>query len=413
MNSFNENDFLERLMPHLQQEVNLAPSRCPDADTICAIADGEASEWIRGVFAEHLTQCPRCSELYKRVRAVDSSSIAEQDIDWTSVEKRLGNWFEAFIASKASVQRQQSNMSLRSRRNKFWEVVTAWRIPLAVSFAGVLVLVAAGLLFRRPPVASQQTAAQTILPPHPVASSAQQTSTPAKPSAIPNTPLAAKGSTSPEDLGVQRGTISDRLTELGPAIAPEVASRTSSFPIDPRSQAPAAASTGENRTVADAQQRTQSRAGTKAAALVSQYPRPAPNTKLGISAGAALKLPASFQLESGTRLWISLRTIDRHSDGHFTFAGTLLLPVTQAKSIRLDQRTEIEGAGSVSQKKVSVVIAKLIVQGVPYAVANAPVEPHSSGAGGNAVQFDSGQVLEMWLASTSVFARVPVETGQR
>jgi len=410
MNFFNDNDFLERLMPHLQREVNLAPSRCPDADTICAIADGEASEWIQGVFAEHLTQCPRCSELYRRVRAADSSSIAEQDIDWTSVEKRLDDWFEAFIASNAPVQRRQSNVSLRSRRDKLWEVVTAWRIPLAVSFACMLVLVAAGLLFRRPPVTSQQTAAQTILPPHPVARS-QQTSTPAKPSAIPNTPSAAKGSTFPGDLGVKRGTTSDRLTELEPAIAPEVASRASSAPIDTRSHAPVA-STGENRTF-DAQQHTQPRAGTKAAALVSQYPRPAPNTKLGISAGAALKLPASFQLESGTRLWISLRTIDRHSDGHFTFAGTLLLPVTQAKSIRLDQRTEIEGAGSVSQKKVSVVIAKLIVQGVPYAVANAPVEAHSSGAGGNAVQFDSGQVLEMWLASTSVFARVPVETGQR
>jgi hypothetical protein len=412
MNSWNENNFLDRLMPHLQQTFDCDRNRCPEADTICAVADGEASPRLQAVLAEHLRQCPQCSDLYRRMCAANSPSIPEQDAEWTSAEERLGNWFDAFLASKAPVDRQQLAKPSRVGWRNFWEAITAWRIPLAVSFAGVLVLVAAGLLIRRPPVASQQTAEQTILQPQPAASPAQQTSIPPKPAAvISNTPLVAKGNTSPENLGVKPGTALERLTKPGAATGNEMASGATSTLLRPSLSAPVTR-TGENQT-ADAQLPPQPSGGTKATALVSPHLQSAPGgAKADSSAGAAPKLPISFRLESGTRLWISLQSVNRQPDGNFRFVGTLQLPVSHGNRILLDRGTEIHGSVSVSQKPVSVVIGKLVVQGVPYAVASTPLEAHPPGTG-IAVQFNSGQVLEVWLASTSVFACVPGEAEQR
>jgi hypothetical protein len=412
MNSWNENNFLDRLMPHLQQKFYADRNHCPEADTICAVVDGEASAWIQSVFAEHLTQCPQCSELYRRMCAANSSSIPEQDAEWTSTEKRLGNWFDAFLASKTPVHRQQLAKSSRSGRRNFWEAITAWRIPLAVSAAGVLVLVAAGLLIRRPPVAPQPIAEQRILQPQSAAVPTPQTSTPPKPSAtISNTPLVAKGNTSPENLGGKHGTASARLPEPGAATGDEIARGATPTLTDPSLSAPVAKA-DENRN-ANAKLRPPPSGGTKAAALVSPSSPSAPaGAKASLSAGATPKLPISFRLESGTRLWISLRSVDRQSDGNFRFVGTLLLPVSQGGSIRLDRGTEVHGTGSANQKQVSVVIGKLVVQGVPYAVTSAPLEARPPGSG-IAVQFNSGQELEMWLASTSVFARAPGEAGRR
>jgi hypothetical protein len=117
---------------------------------------------------------------------------------------------------------------------------------------------------------------------------------------------------------------------------------------------------------------------------------------------------AYFKLEAGTRLWIRLNSVKRQPGGSFTFQGSLLLPVNRAHEVLLDRGTEVNGSGSVSQGRTSLFITELVVQGARYILSGATgaTDARPPGTGG-AVQFDSGQVLEMWLASSSTYEKGP------
>jgi hypothetical protein len=39
MNSWNEGNFLERLMPPLKQKISVGDDPCPDAETLCAVIE--------------------------------------------------------------------------------------------------------------------------------------------------------------------------------------------------------------------------------------------------------------------------------------------------------------------------------------------------------------------------------------
>jgi hypothetical protein len=116
--------------------------------------------------------------------------------------------------------------------------------------------------------------------------------------------------------------------------------------------------------------------------------------------------PAHFRLEAGTRLWIRLNSVNRQPDGGFTFQGSLLLPVNRANEVLLDRGTEVNGSGSLSQGRTSLFITDLVVQGTRYVLSRTTGSTHAQPPGrGEAVQFDSGQILEMWLASASNYEK--------
>jgi hypothetical protein len=113
-----------------------------------------------------------------------------------------------------------------------------------------------------------------------------------------------------------------------------------------------------------------------------------------------------LRIGSGVRLWIHVTGINRKPDGSFTFRGTLLQPVALADTSRLDQDTELAGSGTVNHGHVTVLVKEFTVAGTDYALQDAGGSNRRSGTG-LAVELDPGKLLEVWLASSSVYRKAP------
>jgi hypothetical protein len=110
---------------------------------------------------------------------------------------------------------------------------------------------------------------------------------------------------------------------------------------------------------------------------------------------------------------VFLSAVDRKSAGQFEFRGKVLLPVTQGSVLVLGRDVEVYGFGGVSQSGTSVRITELIWGGAHYGLSGEMSTMNGRAAGtGGAVEFDAGHVLELWLASASVYERAPNDSGQ-
>ncbi len=135
------------------------------------------------------------------------------------------------------------------------------------------------------------------------------------------------------------------------------------------------------------------RAGSRAARAVARPSPPEP---------ALLRLPA------GTRLWIQTNSVNREPDGSFTFRSSLLLPMGEANATPLYRGTEVYGSGSANQSRVALSITEFVVAGAHYKLKGVPNVTNAQTSGtGATVAFDAGQVLEIFLASDSIYERVP------
>jgi hypothetical protein len=151
----------------------------------------------------------------------------------------------------------------------------------------------------------------------------------------------------------------------------------------------------------------------------AQEPTPAAR---GAAAGAA-KAPSAvpkgtatatedrtrqLQFEAGVRLWIRVTLINRKPDGSFTFRGTLLQPVALANTNQLDQDSEVSGSGTVNNGHVTVLLSGFTVGGANYALRQDEANGSNRHPGtGLAVELDPGKLLEVWLASSSVYRKTP------
>ena len=118
------------------------------------------------------------------------------------------------------------------------------------------------------------------------------------------------------------------------------------------------------------------------------------------------RLP-QLQLESGVRLWIRVTSINRQPDGSFTFRGTLLQPVALPYAKQLDQGTELAGSGTVNNGHVTVLVKEFIVGETNYALQDSASGSNRPPGTGLAVELDPGKLLEVWIASSSVYRKAP------
>jgi hypothetical protein len=148
-----------------------------------------------------------------------------------------------------------------------------------------------------------------------------------------------------------------------------------------------------------------------------QQSAPAPNTAAA-DATKASSSPArdsttatddrtlQLRLEAGARLWIRIASINRKPDESFTFHGILLQPVELANRNQLDQGTEVSGSGTVINGHVTVVLTGFIVGGTNYALRQDDASGSNKRPGaGLAVELTPGKLLEVWLASSSVYRK--------
>jgi hypothetical protein len=118
-----------------------------------------------------------------------------------------------------------------------------------------------------------------------------------------------------------------------------------------------------------------------------------------------------MMLDAGTRVWISLKSVQTLADGVSEFRGVVLLPVTQSGAVLLGRNAEVAGAMTVKNGKRSVQIREFLSAGAHYRLRNSGGEANLRLLGaGEVVEIDAGKVLETWMATESTYEKLPAES---
>jgi hypothetical protein len=167
MSEWNEDNFVERLGPLLQQKSGAKQDRCPDAETLCAVAEAGGEGPQGEALARHLMNCPSCADLYSRLLNFERGAQPEGAASWNETEKRLDRWLGTFLSLAASSSRPaepantvRAPISMPKRRPG------ALRLQWGLAAAAVLLLTLSGIVWEKhrleaPPV---QIAARTPAP---------------------------------------------------------------------------------------------------------------------------------------------------------------------------------------------------------------------------------------------------------
>jgi hypothetical protein len=365
MSGWNEENFLEKMMPLLEKKQG-APGACPDAEMLCAAADGAAPQPIREAIETHAARCPSCADLLRRLGQFSPAyAMPGLEREWRQTEKRLDSRMTEFLGAPVG-------------RPRWWK--TGWMlVPIAAAATLVLVLPKAPTKPHLAPVAGSP-----VLPPSSMiqdkpapgvanlSASKERTDLPPAPAKITTEP--------PAPTPVDTAAVPAAAPEPTDAPAPESDTPSEPAPVHSLSRgfAPVVNTAGGQ------------------AAQPAQAPPPPPPS------------PAAVRINAGTRVWILLQSTSPETGGGFTFKGMVLLPVTQDGAVLLDRETRVVGTGKVSQGRTTIRIAEFVWHGMRYRLRGAPLAVHAPGPGsGPAVQFNAGQVLETWLASPSTYEKVP------
>lgn len=114
--------------------------------------------------------------------------------------------------------------------------------------------------------------------------------------------------------------------------------------------------------------------------------------------------PTQLKIESGVRMLIHLVYINRQPDGSFSFLGKLLQPVTLAGGGSIGQGTKLTGSGTVNNGRAMVSLTGFTIGDATYVLQVATGANAQPGTGPG-TELSAGKVLEMWLASVSVYER--------
>jgi len=453
MIDWNEDNFLERLTPQLRQKSGEAIGPCPEAETLCAVIEGEAREPERDAVIEHLSQCAPCAELRSRLLNFESGSPPEPEGVWKQTRTRLDNWLEGFLRSEAAHFRSPKG-GKPSRRVSGWESISNFfssgKIIWALGVAVGLVLTVDGVLlleYRRAQLPQAQVAVRATVPPKPPANAAPAEKPPEKstgkpkmtpqeeglPKAGGNFPSRAESPNRPK-AGAPGAPVAPALT---PAPAnhnlpsqitqatppPPLNAALPSAPPDhnlPTETARATAPSPPNPTLraearppAPALGRPMASPQPGLTAPAGKSPPAPPSLPRNAASAAAISHPPRLWLDPAGRLLIVLSSISRKPDGSFQFHGILLLPVAQPGPVPLDRGAEVIGVGTRSQGQTSLAVTDLVVQGVRYTLKDGSgvMNAQTPGAGGG-VHFDRSQILDMRPTATALYEKASDQTGQ-
>jgi hypothetical protein len=364
MNGWNEDNFLEKMMPLVEKSYGGAAD-CPTVEILGAAADGSAPDAVRAAVSNHTAHCVRCADLLARLSEFHHGTAATES-EWRDTQKRLDARMRDFLTAG-----QPACEPMRTR-SPWWDL--SWML-VPIALAVVLMVWMPKVTYRRPPavasVKSPAAAAQDKPSPG-IASLAAAKDRPETPPPANATPAPAASDPTPEP----EQTAAAQPPENPPAAEPEPAAA----PRPAESSSPAFAPV----VATAAGQNTPSR-----------------------QAPPQESAPAWVRLNAGTRVWILLQSTSPESNGGFTFRGVVLLPVTQGGTVLLDRETRVVGAGRVDQGRTTIRIAEFEWQGTRYRLRGGPVAARSPQPGsGPVVTFNAGQVLETWLASPSIYEKV-------
>ena len=439
MTGWNEDNFIERVVPLLGRRFGAVP--CPEAAAFLAASDGDTSGVLKKAMAEHASRCTDCRDLQQRIERFDAPMVTGHDAEWKQTEKRLDNWMESFLASDAAVDHERDRIRA-SRLRLFFTRLTGpsvfrqlrWALVPAVTLALVIGSFWAGRVsVRRAPqvTAEVQRLPVTIIPPRTVAEQSASEKEPtgksqgSLPAQIP--PMPAQGGTIASNAPRPQGGVHPTETAV---IAPPTPSNSEkaqiSSPPEPlqappgesASITPASPSVRGERAAAETSAAAPSIASARPGVLPASRTMPSGLRSIVASRGVArapeakekhspaVPAPPVIRLDAGTRVWITLKSIQPRVDGVSEFRGVVLLPVTQSGTTVLDRNAEVSGTMTVSNGKRSVQIREFLSAGARYRLRGASGEANLRLLGaGEVVQFDAGRVLETWMAVVSTYEK--------
>jgi len=431
MTRWDEEHFLDTIIPLLAEMA--ATERVPDCETPSAGVEEERPSEVISLRA--LKSFP-ARDLALRLQGFDNAVADPPDEALEQAEERLDQWMRGFLASatvnaqRQSAERLPAKTRLAGLSGFFNFNLTRWiLIPAAVCSVIVISFFAGrrSLSPREREYAANQVPAQANQ-----AVAGQPTSTNTRPETRrETTPAQPQGAASTTGLNSK--------TDL-PSTPPRAGRPDAELPANHNAQVNAPspefhqAPPGEVELSEAASQSGSDKTSTQFDKVpnvaISPGPaasRPAPNvrpsTPVAVRAARSINgnsnrvasAPASrsnvpvrnlVQLEAGTRVWISLKSVRRQSEALAEFDGTLLLPVTQSGSVVLDRDTLVSGTISTVGGKATIQIRELHLNGVPYELTSAGggMTVHAASAG-TAVEFDAGKVIETWMSSASTYSR--------
>ena len=455
MKGWDEKNFLEELMPPLGRRP--AADRCPEVEALRAVADGEASENLKGAIAAHTAGCPTCRDFQQRLQAFDAPMLNAEQTEWKRTEGRLDNWLKSFLDSEGAVY-QVGRCTRESLSRPWWKRMASlhvgwqvrWILVPAATFGVVICSFLVGRLSAPRPrqlavVTPYGSSSPNPIPGGAVAEARSPESRPAQESqpsqyahqsgSNPAVAAAAVASAQrrirPSSAATTASPRSANAT--GTAILTPPASSKSeeasiSSPPEPRqnpteTSAPVAPHAQAERTVESAEASGPPPSlGPRPGPRLSARPMPAGmRSAVATRSAAALAVraehtpvvlaPPLIRLDAGTRVWISLKSIQPLTDGVSEFRGVVLLPVTQSSAVLLVRNTEVFGTVPVRNGKRSVQIREFLSAEAHYRLRSAGGEANLRLLGaGEVVEFDAGKVLETWMATESTYEKLPAES---
>jgi len=427
-------------MPLLQRKQG--PVRCPDTETMCAVVEGSATEPMKSAFAAHKTVCPSCAKLHERLRSFDEAGSPLSEPEWRQTEKRLSNWLESLLASDSAlvaVNRGVTKSGLHDRLQRLTKPLGALQIRWLLIPVATLALVICSFLAGRVSVRRVPQVVAEAVPPkdaianaiHPSPAITEIPSEPHRAQAAPRArPTPARpnriASGGPQGMGSAAGSVQSRQEETGnetASVTPPASTADPAAQPTGASSAPAPPTAHSDRAVQAAQTPSPAPSGIAGRPVNRGVVRAAPASGFApvVSSRSAAEsvskakgeqpspilAPTEISLEVGTRVWISLKSIRQRADGSSEFSGGLLLPVMQSGAVVLERNTQISGIVSVRQGKTAVQITEFSSNVARYRLKGIGGEVNTHSGAGRAVSFDAGKVLETWIASTSIFGKLP------
>ena len=147
MSGWNEDNFLEELLPPPRHR--LAAGLCPEAETLCAVADGDASESLKNAIAAHTARCPACRDLQQRLQRFDGPMLSGQETEWEQTEERLESWLNRLLRSGAAIDRA-GRRATGSHPRHWWRRLAippnGWRMRWVLVPAATLAVVIGSFL---------------------------------------------------------------------------------------------------------------------------------------------------------------------------------------------------------------------------------------------------------------------------
>ena len=442
MKYWNEDNFLERLMPQQQTNDRAQKDFCPDTESLCAFSENRTRGVVRDAIASHLAECKSCAELHKRLLNFAAPPQPTDEGEWRVVEKRLENWMDITLRAQARLTRpdaQPANILPGSGERGGWSWWYSWKVQWALGTVATLgVLATATILFTlgQPYNHGARTAVRVTQP------AASATTQSAPPATLPPSQPANPGPVGDLDSNIEsekQGKSQARVGEKqSPAPAdnkspsesanlgqsPEIATPvqtpiTTSEPsfekgisTSETAQAENPASPNPEIGMWDGPRPSSMSPANGKAVNGSPIPK-GPTYPRNVTLGRPGNGPPIFRLEAGTRLWVKLNSLHRQPDGSLGFRGTLFEPITASGGLMLDRGTEVAGIENLSQGQTSLLVTDFIVQGLRYTLQGTSGAKNAPTLGaGRAVEFDAGQVVETFSATTLTYVKAPESIGR-